>query len=128
MTKPNWQRGYKEVKNAIHNEVGMTKEELTDIFREIAREEVKKIVLDNEAFIKDTMHATMKEIIRSEMLNAISKENYLHVAKDKGIFGVSYNNSFQSYIAGVMKDEILKRMDEQFSVGLTIDKKYNGDS
>lgn len=123
MTKPNWQRGYKEVKNAIHNEVGITKEELTDIFREIAREEVKKIVLDNEAFIKDTMHTTMKEIIRSEMLSAISKENYLHVAKDKGIFGQSYTNSFQSYVSGVMKDEILKRMDEQFSVGLTIQQK-----
>lgn len=120
MTKPNWQRGYKEVKNAIHNEVGMTKEELTDIFREIAREEVKKIVLDNEAFIKDTMHTTMKEIIRSEMISAISKENYSHVAKDTGMFGRSYTNSFQSYVACIMKDEILKRMDEQFSVGLTI--------
>lgn len=123
MTKPNWQRGYKEVKNAIHNEVGMTKQELTDIFREIAREEVQKIVLDNEAFIKDTMHTTMQDIIRSEMQSVISKENYLHVAKDKGMFGRSYTNSFQSYVAGVMKDEILKRMDEQFHVGLTIDKK-----
>lgn len=84
---------YKEIKNYIHNELKITKEDIDKIIMDMVREEVHKI-FKNEQYIQDcirgivykevnkemfgenawhTIH-DMSEIIKDEVNNAIVKE------------------------------------------------------
>ncbi|WP_137743426.1 hypothetical protein [Robertmurraya siralis] len=121
MENNNWHKGYKEVKNTIHNDIGVTKEEILEVFRQVAKDEIKEIVCENQAFIWNTL----QEVIRHEMLKAIQDHKYPKVTGNMWNYG--YNGqgvtSFQDYVSGVMKEEIAKRMEEQFDVSVNINKK-----
>lgn len=121
MSNENWQKGYKEIKNVIHNDIGLTKEEIKDVFREIAKEEIQGIVENNKPFI----YATIKEVIESQMISAVSEHRYPKIHGNLHVYGNHGRgqNSFKDYISGVMKEEILNRLDEQFTVNVDIDKK-----
>lgn len=113
-------KNYKEVKNVIHNEMGISKEEILDVFREIAKDEIQKIVKDNSTFI----YKSVREIIQQEMIAAISEHKYPKVSGNVWNFGRGDGIvNFKDYVSGVMKEEILKRMDKQFEVNINIDKK-----
>lgn len=121
MKNNNWYRGYKEIKNVIHNDIGATKEEILEVFREVAKEEIKEIVCNNQTFI----WKTLQEVIKTEMARAIDNHKYPKVNGHMWDYG--YNGqgvtSFKDYVAGVMKEEIVNRMEEQFSVNVNIEKK-----
>lgn len=117
MASNNWQKGYKEVKNVIHNEMGITKEEILSIFSEIAKREVQKIVTENRTFI----YEVIKEIIREEMANAIKDHKYPKVGIN--IWDYSNENAFKDYVVGVIKEEIVNMLRKQFEVELDIKKK-----
>jgi len=121
MSKEQWHKGYKEVKNVIHNDIGITKEEILKVFRQIAKDEVHKIVSDNRAFI----YTTLKDVIKSEMAEAIHNHKYPKVSGSVWHYGYNGNGSeeFKSYVSGVMKEEIVKELREQFDISLDIAKK-----
>jgi hypothetical protein len=112
-----WQKGYQEVKNIIHNEIGVTKEDIREVFRQIAKDEIKKIVFEKGSFIKQTI----KEVIREEMVNATLDHKYPRIRKN--IWNYGDENSFKDYITGVMKEEITDSLREQFEINLNINKK-----
>lgn len=117
-----WQKGYHEIKNIIHNDIGVTKEDIREVFRQIAKDEIEKILSEKRAFI----HQTIKEVIREEMINAIQDHRYPQISGST-IFYRGNNgsgiDSFKDYVSGVMKEEIIKQMREQFSINLDINKK-----
>jgi hypothetical protein len=122
MAKENWQKGYKEVKNVIHNDVGITKEEILNVFREVAKEEVGKLVSENSSFLFDTL----RDVVQNQMVNSVSEHRYPkvggHIHHYRGSQGRGID-SFKDYVSGVMKEEIVKKMEEQFEVNINVTKK-----
>jgi uncharacterized protein YfbU (UPF0304 family) len=117
MQNKTWHRGYKEVKNVIHNDIGITKEEILKIFRQIAKDEIQKIVSNNTEFI----YQSIKEVIRNEMINAVNDHKYPKVRKN--IWDYTSENSFKDFITGVIKEEIVNLLSEQFELDFNIRKK-----
>lgn len=120
MPKEDWQVGYIETKNFIHNEIGMSKEELKEVFRKIAKEEIKQIIVDNRPFI----FATMKDVIRNEMIAAVSEHRYPKISGNMHIYGSNGGgDSFKDYISGVMKEEIVNELRKQFSIDVNVSER-----
>lgn len=121
MSKENWHKGYKETKNIIHNDIGATKDEILEVFRQVARDEIGKLISENRAFI----YSALCNVIEHEMTMAIQEHKYPKVTGHMWNYG--YNGqgaaSFKDYVAGVMKEQIVKRMEEQFEVNVDIEKK-----
>lgn len=115
-----WQKGYHEVKNIIHNDIGVTKEDIREVFRQIAKEEIQKIVSEKKTFI----YETIREVIRAEMVNAVQDHRYPDVSGRMWSYGRNGGeHSFKDFFSGVMKEEIAKMLKEQFEIKLDIDKK-----
>ncbi|MFF2531414.1 hypothetical protein ACFVS2_21140 [Brevibacillus sp. NPDC058079] len=55
---------YKEVKNFIHNEAQITKEEIRAIIRETVREEVNRIVGEKQDYIDVCVKSYVERLIR----------------------------------------------------------------
>jgi hypothetical protein len=111
--KPEWIKGYKEVRNYIHNEEGITREELTEIIKKIVKDEVQEVIGQNGIFI----YQAVKEIIRQEMVEAMSAQpGYQHYTYRK-------EKSFKDFIAKTIKDEIAEALKSQFEIKLDIEKK-----
>lgn len=123
MSKETWHKGYQEVKNVIHNDIGITKEEILDVFRQVARDEIEKLISENSGFI----YAALTNVIEREMLKAIQEHKYPKVSGHMWDFGYYGQGKvpFKDYVSGVMKEEIIRRMEEQFIVNVNIDKKTN---
>lgn len=117
MSKENWHKGYKEVKNAIHNEIGVSKEEILEVFREVAKEEIQKILSEKKPFV----YETIKEVIKHEMMLAVTEQNYPKVTKS--VWNYTKDHSFRDFVISVMKEEILDNMRNQFEFKLDIEKK-----
>jgi len=117
MGKENWQKGYKEVRNIIHNEVGVTKEEVLAVFRQVAKDEIHSLVADNSPFIRQCI----REVIRNEMVIAVNSHKYPKV--NRSMWNYSADNTFKDYIAGVMKEEITNNLHEQFDLSVNIQKR-----
>lgn len=121
MSNEHWHKGYKEVKNTIHNEMGINKEEILEVFRQVAKDEIKKIVSEKNDFIK----LSIREIIQNEMVKAIQDHKYPKVTSHLWNYGYNGQGSepFKSYVAGVLKEEIMKILENQFDVDLDIKRK-----
>lgn len=113
----NWHKGYKEVKNVIHNDIGATKEEILEVFRQVVKDEIGEIISNKKEFIQESI----REAVRYEMVKVAEKSNYPKMTN--GMWFYNGNNSFSKFIAEVMKEEITKAFSEQFDIKLNIDKK-----
>ncbi|PGO60586.1 hypothetical protein [Priestia megaterium] len=117
MSKEQWHKGYKEVKNAIHNDIGVSKEEILEVFRQVAKDEVQKIVSESKPFI----YATLREVIKHEMMDAVNEHRYPKVIGNMWSYGRDGGkDSFKNFISGVMKEEIVNKLADQFDVQLDI--------
>ena len=56
---------YKEIKNYIHNELGITKEYVDSIIVKTVQDEVKK-VFNNEGYVRDVIIKTIDREVRRE--------------------------------------------------------------
>lgn len=121
MSHEAWHKGYKEVKNVIHNDVGVTKEEILEVFRQVAKDEIQKIISEKRTFI----YESIREVIRHEMIDAVNEHRYPKI--NGHVWNYGYNgrgeNSFKDFIAGVMKEEIVNSLGKQFDLNLDIEKK-----
>lgn len=118
-THPQWGVGYKELKNFFHNEMGVSKEHLHEMFQEIAREEITKAVGENGQFIVQTM----KDIVRDEMITALQAEGYPIVRGSLHYHHKDERNPFHQYVSQIMKEEIVSVLRTQFEVGVQITQK-----
>lgn len=120
MTKNHWNKGYKEVKNAIHNEMGMTKEELREVFSQIAKDEIKQIVSESRPFIRDTI----KEVIQDEMVRAVKDHRYPDIKGNRWMYGRKGDEaSFQDFISGIIKEEVVTELRNQFDFSVNVGMK-----
>lgn len=117
--KPNWTVGYKEVKNFMHNEMNITKDDINDIFEKIGRDEVASVLGQNGEFIR----FAIKEVIREEMYKALTNEHYPEIKGNMWFYDKNGKNPFNKFVSQVMKEEIINMMREQFEIGLEIKKK-----
>ncbi|PLS18904.1 hypothetical protein CVD28_00445 [Bacillus sp. M6-12] len=118
-TNPQWVMGYKEMKNFMHNELGITKDEMKDIFHKIAREEIKEAVGQNGEFIR----YAIKEIIREEMMFAIQQENYPRMSRNIYDYSRNSQSPFTKFISDILKEQIIEMLRSQFNVDFNIQKK-----
>lgn len=115
-TNPKWEVGYKEVKNLVHNEMGLTKDHIQEMIQQIAREEVAVTVGNNGEFIRQAM----KDIIRDEMAIAIGADGYPSIRGNTAYYSKQERNPFQKFVSEILKQEIIKTMQDQFEVGVQI--------
>lgn len=114
--KPDWQKGYKEVKNYLHNELGITREEMQEIIIKIVREEVHQTIGQNGEFIK----TATREIIRQEMMAAFNdKYPSLH----KNMYFYPEKDEFKKFISNVIKEEILDTLRDRFNLQFNLELK-----
>ena len=57
---------YKEIKNYLHNELGITKEYIDSIIVKTVQDEVKK-VFNNEGYVRDIIIKTIDREVRREV-------------------------------------------------------------
>lgn len=117
--RSDWAVGYKELKNYIHNDMGISSEHIQEMFREIAREEITKAVGENGRFIVQTM----RDIVRAEMVTAIQAEGYPIVTGNLHYHHKDNRNPFHQYVSQIMKEEIVSTLRNQFEVGIQINGK-----
>lgn len=123
MSKDAWHKGYQEVRNVIHNEMGMTKEELRDIFREIAKEEIHEVVREDPAFIRKCIH----DIIKMEMFRAIEDDKYPKIRKS--YWNYTDENKFEDFVTDIAKEEILDMIRNNYNINMSLNvqpKKTDG--
>lgn len=114
-----WAVGYKELKNFLHNEKGITSEHIQEMFQEIAREELIKAVGENGEFILQAM----KDIVREEMITALQAEGYPIVKGNMHYHHKDERNPFHKYVSQIMKEEIISVLRKQIEVGVQINTK-----
>lgn len=119
MSKENWEKGYKEVKNLVHNEIGLEKEEIINIFKKIAKEEVQKIVKEERNFIKDSL----REVIKEEMMEATRFNHYPTVTGNMWGYDRKKEHNFSDFIIDIMKNEVIENLRGQFDVNIEFNKK-----
>ena len=95
MENSKWHKGYKEVKNVIHNDVGATKVEILEVFRQVAKDEIQELVLNNKAFIL----SCIRDVIRQEMVKAVESNDYPDVRGN--IQDYRKKNEFRNFITGL---------------------------
>lgn len=103
MTKTNFKaENYKDIKNYIHNYLGLTKKEIREIILEIVEETIKKEV--NKCFNDKNR---LQHMIEKEILSQIKygQDNY----KRKS-FLISVMDEVYNRIDGVIHEEVLKRL------------------
>lgn len=111
---------YNEVKNVIHNDIGVSKEEILEVFRKIAKDEVEKIVKEDSSFIKECI----RSIIKEELFNAVNNKKYPKITKNIWDFGNGEGKiKFNEYLSDIIKEEVIKQMESQFDINININKK-----
>ena len=93
---------YKEIKNYLHNELGITKEYIDSIIVRTVQDEVKK-VFNNEGYVRDVIIKTIDREVRREVcgesgwytihdMNSMIKDEILNIivkeVKDKVIISL----------------------------------------
>jgi len=114
MPNETWNKGYKEVKNVIHNEIGITKEEILDVFRHIAKDEVRKILSEN----RSTLHEIFREVVLQELIKSVQEHRYPKVSRN--VWNYTEKHAFEDYLSGVLKEEIIEMLRSEFQVNLQI--------
>lgn len=90
---------YKDIKNYIHNELGITKECIQQIIVDTIRIEVNKRFNDEE-FIKNEM----KRIISKELSKEVCGDSSFHTIHD-------FTNIIKDEINNAILDEVKSRLD-----------------
>lgn len=114
-----WEVGYKEVKNLIHNELKMTKEQLDQAIAKLVQKEVADVVGKNH----DLIRTSIREIIREEMMVAINSEQYPRVRGNIWDYTPHSQSSFRQFISDILKEEVIKQLRNEFEVGIQIQSK-----
>lgn len=114
-------KNYNEVKNLIHNEIGLSKDEITKVFEKIAKDEIEKVVREDKNFIKECI----REIIKEEMFNAVNDKKYpSRVSQNIWDYGRGDGKvKFNEYLSDVIKEEVIHQMQSQFDINININKK-----
>lgn len=95
------------------------KDEIRAIIHQIAQEEILKFVDEHESFIQKTI----KEVIREEMILAIHDGQYPQVTGTTYYYDRKNPNHFNGFVSGILKQEIVTMLRDQFEVGVKVDLK-----
>lgn len=103
---------YKQLKNFIHNEAGITKEELREMIREVVQVEVKQIVEAKRPYIEETV-----EVYTREHINSIIK----HGLSDGGrlLYG------FKERVSSTLSDAVGKYVASQLNIEVQVKEPRN---
>lgn len=92
--------GFKNIRNYIHNYLGLTKEEIRnfiwDFIKEIVDEEIRKVLNDEER---------IKRLVENEVIRQVKYHN-----KDRQSYVISTMDEIYNKIDKVIHEEVLKRL------------------
>lgn len=109
---------YKEIRNIIHNEIGITKEDILNVIKEITQQEIQKYIEKNKGLI----NKDIKEIINHQMGIAVKNTNYPSVNNKIRLFDDTNKTTFEDYLVGVMTENIIKEMKNNFKINVEVEK------
>lgn len=119
MTK--WKKGYKEIKNLLHNELGIEKEELQDLLKHVALTEIKEIVGNDKELLYGLVKEAIDSMVKTEMIKVINKEGYPKITHHMNSYLSS--NDYNDYFASYMKTQIEEMLHESFKINFNIEMK-----
>lgn len=103
MTKTNFEvENYKDIKNYIHNYLGLTKEEVREMVLEVVKDTVKKEV---DKCLNDENR--LQHMIEKEILSQIK---YGQDGYKRRSFLISVMDEVYNRIDGIIHEEVLKRL------------------
>lgn len=103
MTKTNFKiENYKDIKNYIHNYLGLTKEEVRGMVLEVVKNTVEKEV---NKYLNDENR--LQHMIEKEILNQIK---YGQDGYKRRSFLISVMDEVYNRIDGIIHEEVLKRL------------------
>ena len=103
MTKTNFEiENYKDIKNYIHNYLGLTKEEIREMVLEVVKNTVEKEV--NKCLNDENR---LQHMIEKEILNQIK---YGQDGYKRRSFLISVMDEVYNRIDGIIHEEVLKRL------------------
>lgn len=110
-------RSYKEIKNFIHNDQGVTKNEIYDTLYGIAKQEIKQLLDEN--------HKTLSSIIYSQVKSVMI--DVLHNKRVSPYYGRAMleEKDFMDFIKQAMKDVVADIMKDQFDVSINIQQSHS---
>ena len=91
---------YQEVKNLIHNELGISKDDIQDIIKQTVREEVGKLIKS------DYMDVLISNLIKSEFRNGLG-------------------NSFKDNVRGIIAKEIGSLISSKMNINVEFNDNNN---
>ena len=98
-------KNYKEIKNYIHNEEKITKEEIRDIIRQSINEEVQKVVY----LKRELIDKTISNYIETAVRNAVTSNG-------NGYFA----NDFKTRVTGRLSDEMANFISKKIQLDIKI--------
>jgi len=104
-----WVMGYKELKNFIHNEQGITNAEIQEILHKMAFDQLREIIGENGNGIRNMV----KEIVHEEMLLMISGSRWNFPGRNR-------TEMLRSLLSDQLKDVIGELVKEQLEVSYEI--------
>jgi hypothetical protein len=108
----NEHRNYKEFKNLIHNELGITKEEIRELIKEAVTNEVSWLVNDRRDYIDGRIDVYIGVHIKSLIDKALTT--------NRGLFR---HDSIQDNVKSALKNEITKTLLSDLEISFDIKKK-----
>lgn len=102
---------YKEIKNYIHNEAGITKDELRTMIKEAIDLEVKQIVEAKKPYINEVVDTYSKQYINAIIHNGLNDGGRLLFGFKERVSS-SLSNAVGKYIADQLSFEIKVKDDK----------------
>jgi uncharacterized protein (DUF2164 family) len=94
--EPGVQRSnYQEVKNYLHNELGVTKEYVHELVKELVQDEVGKVL--NSGYIHDSIDKSVGYRVGN-------------------VYGRGFGNSFENNVRGIIAKEVGRRVVENLNI------------
>jgi hypothetical protein len=81
-------KGYKEIKNFLHNEIGISKQEIKDVVLEVIRDETRSRV---QQAMNNNPYSFINEKVEKEVGNAVKKI----------LGGTNYNNGSRELMKAI---------------------------
>lgn len=105
-------RNYKEFKNILHNELGVTREEIRDLIKETIKNEIDWLINDRRDAINEHINASVSRHMKKLIEDGITTQH-----------GLWKNDGIRDSVKRALKDEIVNTLFSDIEISFDIKKK-----
>ncbi|MCD7911056.1 hypothetical protein KC480_05890 [Bacillus velezensis] len=110
---------YKEMKNFIHNTMGMTKEYFLNLIEDLIRTEVENQLTKNKNRIREIIEMTVRDII-IETYSSSSYEYHHYPSKSKENIKEAISSNIQKQTSSLVKEIIKEDLETKINIDVKL--------